>query len=364
MHASAAALLAAAAALLPAAATARSVTLSNTALPRDTAGNPLITGEATILAANATYYVYLNDWGGCPGVDCCPTGACASCCFNPPSKAYPDACVYTNNHSVVAYETPDFETWTYLGVALPLSARLPGIEFRPQVVWSPPLQQYVMWYEDRWSGQRGYAVATSPTPGGPFTTVAASVIMAGAGRIGDYDVFVDDDGTGYHVRTGLTIEKLAPNMTMTTGEAVDIPNGGVEGPAMFKRGGVYYILVGEGCCACIGGSNVVVYTAPAPLGPYTRQGDVGSNTTHAFDPASPFNYVTRAQGSKVVVVPAADGSAQYLWLGNQWVTARTPSGGLGGPRNADLLYWTLLDFNASGALQQMVYAEATTISVP
>jgi hypothetical protein len=57
-----------------------------------------------------------------------------------------------------------------------------------------------MWYEDRWSGQTGYAVATSPTPQGPYTTVASTVNMApGGGRIGDYDVFVDDDGTAYVV---------------------------------------------------------------------------------------------------------------------------------------------------------------------
>ena len=45
-----------------------------------------------------------------------------------------------------------------------------------------------------------------------------------------------------------------------TGASVDIPNGGVEGPSMFKRNGIYYILVGVGCCACRGGSNVVVRT--------------------------------------------------------------------------------------------------------
>ena len=55
-----------------------------------------------------------------------------------------------------------------------------------------------MWYEDRWSSggsNPGYAIATSPTPQGPFTTVADTVRMApGGGRIGDYDVFVDEDG--------------------------------------------------------------------------------------------------------------------------------------------------------------------------
>jgi hypothetical protein len=77
----------------------------------------------------------------------------------------------------------------------------------------------------------------------------------------------DDDGTAYHVRTGLTIERLTANYSASSGEAVNVPNSGVEGPSMFKRAGVYYVLVGQGCCACRGGSNVVVYASAAgPMG--------------------------------------------------------------------------------------------------
>ena len=358
-------LAAAALALAPCGAAARSVSLSNVALPLDSGGNAVLTGEATVLRHDALWYVYLNNWGSCAGVDCCgsPSG-CASCCFNPPSERYPDACVYTANHSVVVYSTPDFVAWEFLGVALPLAARRPGIEFRPQVVFNAATQLFVMWYEDRWSSggsNPGYAIATSPTPQGPFTTVADTVRMApGGGRIGDYDVFVDEDGVAYHVRTGLTVERLNASYTGVTGESYNLPNGGVEGPSMFRRGDTYYLLVGEGCCACRGGSNVVVYTAAAPMGPYTLQGDVGSNATagHVFDKSSPYNFVTRAQGSKVVPVVGADGATQYLWLGNAWVTAAS------GARNQDLLYWTVLDFDAEGKVQQIVRADAATLSLP
>jgi len=122
----------------------RTVTLSNTQLPTDTNGNLLYTGEATVLTYNNTYYVYMNNWGGCPGLDCCKMGNCATCCFNPPTARFNDTCVYTNNHSVVVYQTDDFAVWNYLGIALPLSARKVGIEFRPQVIYSPPLNQFVM----------------------------------------------------------------------------------------------------------------------------------------------------------------------------------------------------------------------------
>lgn len=59
----------------PPPASAARVTLSNTALPVDDRGLPLLTGEATVLAHGGLYYLYLNDWGGCPGVDCCGTDA-------------------------------------------------------------------------------------------------------------------------------------------------------------------------------------------------------------------------------------------------------------------------------------------------
>lgn len=274
---------------------ARTVTLSNTRLPLDTSGSPLKTGEASFLFAQGVYWAYLNNWGGCKGVDCCPSpSGCASCCFH--DGYAPDPCVYTNNHSVVVYSTPDFNDWYFQGEALPPSARRTGIEFRPQVVFNQ--SHYLMWYEDRWNSSLnpGYALAVALHPAGPFITTNASIVMGGSGRVGDYDVFVDpDSGRGYHVRTGITIQPLDSTMSKPEGAAVDVPHSGVEGPAMFKRFGVYYLLVGAGCCACRGGSNVIVYTAPAPLGPWTLQGDVGSNTTdgHTYDAHSPWNYVTR-----------------------------------------------------------------------
>ncbi len=63
---------------------------------------------------------------------------------------------------------------------------------------------------------------------------------------------------------------------------------------------------------------------------------------------------------QVVPVPAADGSTQYLWIGNQWVTSQLP----GSPRNRDLLYFTVLQFNSDGTIQQIVYSDTTLLSLP
>ena len=173
---------------------------------------------------------------------------------------------------------------------------------------------------------------------------------------------------------------------------------------MFKRNGVYYLLLGVGCCACKGGSNIEVsgpphraacsleaascalgaplppppshprtcarplprfcrplqvYTATSPLGPFVSRGDVGSNHSNPFDKHSYYNYVTKSQGSKVFEVAAADGSTQYVFLGNQWVTSTLP----GNPRNHDNLFWAVLNFDATGNITQLQWSDTTTISI-
>lgn len=338
-----------------------SAVLSNTALPIDTDGVLMFTGETSVLKADNGYYFFVNVWGGCPGVDCCPTAnGCASCCF----QGVNDPCVYTDNHTVISYFTKDFSSWENKGTALAISNRRIGIEFRPQVIYSKALGQYVMWYEDRWANgtNSGYAVATSTNAYGPYTTISDSTKLGGKGRIGDYDIFVDPDtNIGYHVRTGITIVQLDENMTAPANPPAiyELPNSGVEGPAMFKRNGTYYMLVGVGCCACRGGSNVIVYTSTNPLGPYILRGDVGSNSSQPFDKHSPTNYETHAQQTKVFIVTAPDGTDQYVWVGNQWVSSDLP----GNPRDHDLLFWTVLDFDDTGMIKQINWSDDCIIDV-
>lgn len=350
-------------------------TLSNVALPLDQYGQQLITGEASAMAHNGSYYFYFNNWGSCPGVDCCADKAgCATCCFNN-FPNYTKGCASPTNgsdpygdwHTVQGYKTTDFKTWTNMGVALPLASRNPGTEFRPCVVYNAMTKLFVMWYEDRGPNETGYAVATSPTAEGPFTPSKVNIVMPGRGRTGDYNIFVDDDGTGYHVRTGFDVVKL--------NDAFDGPAGHIssfttpkasEGPTMFKRDGTYYITAGTGCCACIGGASIYVMASQSLAGPWTFLGDVGSVPGHVFDPHSPDNFVTKAQGSAVVIV-----GDQIIYLGNQWNSGLKLSPP--GPRNHDLLYWGIFDFEAATAsnaadgglqkIKQMVWHDTVAINV-
>ena len=354
-------------AAVAAAASARTVSLSNTQLPKDTAGKLLLTGEADVLAHGGKYYLYMNDWGGCRGVNCCDSsGGCAACCFAGPH----DPCVYTVNHTVNVYETSDFTAWTKLGAALPRAGRLDGIVFRPHVVFNNKTKLFVMWYENRFVPEvspppdwgSGYHVAVSATPAGPFKTIAQNVQLAGGGKLGDFDILVDDvDGTAYLVHgTGVPHTYVVQlNDTYTGGAGPDayttlMTPKRSEGPVFFQRQGMYYILPGTGCCACKGGSSIYVLTAPHPMGPWQYHGDIGSVPGHTFDPHSPHNYVTNAQASAVFRV-----GDQYVWLGNQWTTSED------GMRDHDKLYWTTLPFDDAhgGVIEQLAWHDTCELEL-
>ena len=349
--------------LLAQSAAARHVVLSNVVLPLDQDNHSLITGEASVLALGGFWYFYFNDWGSCPGVDCCDSaGGCASCCFdNPPHPMQPCSDPYLQDHRVLAYRTKDLATWEYLGVALPVSARPAGIVFRPCVVYNAKTGRFVMWFEDRGGGNSSsyYQVATANSPEGPFTVLpGGSGPMPGAGKIGDYSLFIDDDATAYHIRYGFDLVRLNDEYTGAAGLVATLTTPKrSEGPTMFKRQGRYYITAGTVCCACLGGSSVYVLTATKPEGPWTYLGDVGSSPTRPYDPHSPLNYVTRSQGTAVFRV-----ENEFVYLGNVWNSglARTPPG----PRHHDLLYWGKLEFEAgAGRILQMEWHENITLEL-
>jgi hypothetical protein len=69
--------------------------------------------------------------------------------------------------------------------------------------------------------------------------------------------------------------------------------------SFLKRGSFYYLGAGVDCCYCMGGSNIMILRAASLAGPWLYVGDIGTNTSQAFDSHSRFNYVTWAQQQKV-----------------------------------------------------------------
>lgn len=90
----------------------------------------------------------------------------------------------------------------------------------------------------------------------------------------------------------------------------------VEAPALFIRGGWYYATFGHGCCYCLAGSNVFVYVAKHPLGPYTALGDIGLFSNGSC-------CVTRAQQNYIAAVNGFGSSeaVQFVWTGTRWGSA-------------------------------------------
>ena len=66
--------------------------------------------------------------------------------------------------------------------------------------------------------------------------------------------------------------------------------------------------------------------------------------------------MTKAQASFVF-----EAKGEYIWCGNQWASglAETPPG----PRMHDLLYWTKLNFNANGTVQQVEYSKTCSFEI-
>eukprot|EP00928_Gymnodinium_smaydae_P026435 TRINITY_DN20764_c0_g1_i1.p2 TRINITY_DN20764_c0_g1~~TRINITY_DN20764_c0_g1_i1.p2 ORF type:complete len:104 (-),score=10.92 TRINITY_DN20764_c0_g1_i1:22-333(-) len=73
-----------------------------------------------------------------------------------------------------------------------------------------------------------------------------------------------------------------------------------------------------------------------------------------------FGRLAEAQASKVFQVPGPSGTS-YVWMGNQWNSGLSENPP--GPRNHDLLYWTVLAFNQDGTVKQIEYEEQITFEM-
>ena len=234
--------------------------------------------DGTTLRVDNTFWWFGASYGGCVeqagGCDSIEVGACG----------------FNLNHSVSVAHSTDLVTWTLVPDVLAVSARPPGILFSPWVAFSPATSKFVMWFNvlpvvdgKGVFDKAYYAVATADSPAGPFETVVVNVSGVAFDELPDAaSIFVDDDGRGYiafthedsHINN---VQELSPDLLGP------LPGGGVsaviggpnnEGVLMFKREGVYYVGFGQCCCFCGSGTNVELFAAPAPLGPYASIGDL------------------------------------------------------------------------------------------
>jgi beta-xylosidase len=294
---------------------------------------------------------------------------------------------------VSCYSSKDLYNWKNESIALkvddnPNSDISKGCTLeRPKVIYNAKTKKFVMWFHLELKGKGYYAarsgVAVSDKPTGPFTFLKSfrpnagfwpvnvqlchkkpvkpdvkdsycggkgclpapvdSVNLLGRDFKGgqmarDMNLFVDDDGTAYHIYSSeenstLHISKLTDDYLSYSGEYFRVFVGRyMEGATMFKRNGKYYIIASD----CTGWNPNAARSAVADqiFGEWKELGNpaVGQDSELTFHSQS--TYVLKVEGKK----------DSYIFMGDRW----TPENPIDGryiwlpikfENDAPKLYW-------------------------
>jgi hypothetical protein len=254
---------------------------------------------------------------------------------------------------VDAYRSTDLKNWEFRNHVLTQSSAselaTAYIE-RPKVMYNASTGKFVMWMHKENGtdySQARAAVAVSATIDGSYT-YQGSFQPLGQYMSRDITTFVDTDGTGYMVSAAnenydLHIYRLTADYT---GIAALVANpwagGHREAPALFKRGGVYFMLTSG---ATGWNANQQQYaTATSLAGPWTSMTNVGDSTAYHSQTA----YVLPVQGTS---------GTSYLYMGDRWGNS------FGGTVNDSRYVWLPLAFPTSTTMSMSWYPEVTIDAV-
>ncbi len=243
---------------------------------------------------------------------------------------------------VSCYSSTDLLNWKYCGNVLPA---VPGTDLdpkqvleRPKCIYNAKTNKFVLWFHsdtvDYAAAKAG--VATSDRPTGPFAYQGSFRPHANqwpiniteeqkkdgnsqlvkdfsAGQmVRDLTVFVDDDQKAYLIAASegnptLQISELTADYLKTTGKYTRVFAGrSMEAPAVFKRGGKYY-LIASGCTAWAPNAARSA-TADSIWGPWTELGNPcqGEKAETTFDTQGTF------------VLPIAGKPDRLIFLADRW----------------------------------------------
>ncbi|MFF4500894.1 RICIN domain-containing protein [Streptomyces sp. NPDC001401] len=217
---------------------------------------------------------------------------------------------------------------------------------RPKVIYNASTGKFVMWMHKENGvdySQARAAVAVSDTVDGNYT-YQGSFQPLGQYMSRDITTFVDTDGTAYMVSAAnenydLHIYRLTADYTgIDSLVANPWPGGHREAPALFKRGGVYFMLTSA---ATGWNPNQQQYaTATSLSGPWTSMTNIGDSTAYGSQTA----YVLPVQGTS---------GTSYLYLGDRWGNS------FGGTVNDSRYVWLPLTFPSSTSMSMSWYPEVT-----
>lgn len=275
---------------------------------------------------------------------------------------------------VSCYSSTDLHNWENRGIVLSMTDSVGAplekgatIE-RPKVIYNPRTGKFVMWFHHEMKG-RGYGaafagVAVADTPTGPFRHVRSSRVNAGrypqgmteeqkkvkydyskewwtpewreeikegsfvlrdlyGGQMArDMNLYVDDDGTAYHIFSSednltLQIAELDPTFTHHTGKYIRIaPAGHNEAPAVFKHDGTYWMIT-SGCTGWAP-NEARLMKAPSIMGPWEQLPNPcrGEKSEITFGGQSTSVFVNDGKYTFMADVwnPKNLGDSRHLWL--------------------------------------------------
>ncbi|WP_458246270.1 RICIN domain-containing protein [Streptomyces sp. MAI_2237] len=248
---------------------------------------------------------------------------------------------------VDAYRSTDLKNWEFRNHVLTQSSAselaTAYIE-RPKVIYNASTGKFVMWMHKENGvdySQARAAVAVSDTVDGSYT-YRGSFQPLGQYMSRDITTFVDTDGTAYMVSAAnenydLHIYRLTADYTAIDSLVANPwPGGHREAPALFKRGGVYFMLTSG---ATGWSPNQQQYaTATSLSGPWTSWTNVGDSTAY------------NSQTAYVLPVTGTSGTS-YLYMGDRWGNS------FGGTVNDSRYVWLPLTFPSSTSLSLSWYPE-------
>ncbi len=223
------------------------------------------------------------------------------------------------SQGVNVYASTDLYHWRYEALALaPSTDEESDIAWgclmeRPKVIHNPKTNQFVMWFHLELKGQ-GYAaaraaVAVSRSPTGPFVFVDSFRPNGNMSR--DMTLFVDDDGSAYHVYAAdenyeLRAAKLTDDFLKPTTRDKLLFREHREAPALFKYQGNYYLIT-SGCTGWAP-NRAALHVADNIFGPWTSLGDPmrGPGSAITFDAQSTF------------VLPVPGKTDTFIFMANRW----------------------------------------------